>query len=267
MNSSADDAAPDVVYIPAEHQPDRNLVVLLLDASRSMHDPEEDGGPRKIDALIDALRDFLSVGMHQDELLEGGVNRLQVNGEIAIAAFGHEHVTWLHLADEPVEFESPFYYVQKVKGLSAEAEQALQPNGNTPMALAINDALDTIERRKDSLMADGLTHECRPNLFLLTDGQPSNPIDAVANRIATEEADNRILFWAFGTRGCHRETLLRLAGRENGCIFLGKKPMAKYLQFLNRSMRHQPSGDTEQSADELKNHIIERIDDEDEYPE
>ena len=268
---SGGDAVQDVTYIPTEEQPDRNLVVLLLDTSGSMGSAEEQGGITKISQLTTALEEFLETGMHVDSLLDGGVNRLQVNGEIAIGAFreevqGHQEVRWLKLASYPVQAGSPFYYVQDVVGLSPEARSELQAKGGTPMAEALHEALDVIEARKDGLLTDGLTHECRPNMFLLTDGAASSPIYDVAERLHREEADNRVLFWAFGTPKCARNQLLTLADKGPNCIFLDKRPIASVLAFVNKSMRHQ-QGSPEMSAREHYESADQYMDDTEMHPE
>lgn len=256
--------APDDVYISVEDQPDRNQIVLLLDISLSMKETETPGGPPKIDQLKEVLDEFLTTGMHQDQTKPDKVNMLRINGEIAIAVFGNKKVAWLHLADQPVADNSPFYYVQQVHGLTPEARSALVPNGDTPMAEAVEKALDEIEIRKDQLQALGLTHECRPNVFLLTDGQASTSVDTVARRIATEEDNEQVLFWAFGTQGCDRRTLFKLASEE-GCHFLGVNSMASYLEFLNRSMRHQAGAKPGQSAADIKQQMHDRVDDETDF--
>lgn len=263
--------------IPTEDQPDRNL----LDTSGSMSIAEDTGGKAKIVQLIEELEAFLTTGMHEDSLLDGGINRLQVNGEIAIGAFREEvenvvDVKWLELAEEPVMRGSHFYYVQDVTGLRPEARDQLVAKGRTPMAEAIEEALDVIESRKDSLLEDGLTHECRPNLYLLTDGESTSSIDAIAERLHEEELENRVLFWAFGTRKCKRDQLLTLAdksgitpeGKEwSNCIFLGKRSLGSVLKFVNRSMRHQPGGATEAPPEEIYSQSNEYQDDDDMHPE
>lgn len=236
----------DGLRIDVRDQPDRNLVVLLLDMSASMLLTERGQPIAKIDQLEAALADFLGNGMHVDPENPSAVNRLDVNGEIAVGAFnetlgGTPHVEWLPLAEQPVEEGSPFYYVQDVTGLTPHAKRALRPAGRTPIGEAIEIALDAIEARKNQLMEDGLTHEFRPNLYLMTDGESTRPVEAAAARLQTEESENRVLFWIFGTIDAKQEDLFRLtkANDNKNCLLLGALPLGKVLKFVNTSMRHQ----------------------------
>lgn len=256
--------------VSPEDQPDRNLVVLLVDGSHSMSFSETPGGVTKIDQLRSSLEQFLSKDMHEDAEMPGGINRLETNGEIAIGAFrtisGQHRVDWLPLTDRPVEDGSQFHYVQDVRSLTPAAADALTPNGGTPIGEALIEAMAVIEHRKDSLQGLGLTHECRPNLYMLTDGQATTSIHAAATQLHAQEEALQLLFWAFGTPGCRREELTTLANKGSNCRFLDKKPLGAVLSFLNKSMRHQPGANAEATAQESYDIATELLDDTDMAP-
>ena len=261
-------SSPQPILHPQD-QPDRNLVVLLLDVSGSMALADPSGHGTRISQLIRALDDFLAKGIHEDPSVPGSVNRLHINGEIAIGAFqkigGVAQVHWLPLADKPVEGNSPFYYAQEVMGLTPGAREALTPNGGTPIGEAVEEALDVIERRKNSLFEDGLTHEFRPNLYLLTDGEATSSVAPAASRLHIEEAECRVLFWAFGTAECKEQDLLALgnaASDYDNLFFLNKLPLATVLKFLNKSLRHQATMEKNEPAAAVYDQMHDLLDEE-----
>jgi uncharacterized protein YegL len=183
--------------IPPEDTVRRNLVVLLVDASGSMGGPGASPGQRKIDELNDALTEFLTTHMHEEA-------KLEINGEIAIGAFSGDELRWLELGD-PVVDDSPFRFARYVT-----RAPKLGANGATPMGKAIESALQAIEQRKDDLSSGGLEHEYRPNVFLLTDGQPTDSIDKARRLLHDEESAKGILFFALGTADANERQLLSL---------------------------------------------------------
>jgi len=163
----AGESFPAVDLEPPEETITRNLVVLLLDARASMREVDSDSSGRKHSttkeaALRAALDVFLGVEVHDEA-------KLEANGELAILSFGNNMVTPLALGT-PVAKGSPFHFIRYV-----HSAPHFRSNGNTPMGAAIKQALQVVNDRKDSLAASGITHEFRPNIFLLTDGKPNDP--------------------------------------------------------------------------------------------
>lgn len=238
----------DYEALPPEDTVKRNLIVLLLDASGSMTEPGGTKGKRKIDELNDALKQFLAEDMHHEAKLEH-------NGEIAVGAFwgstAESYIDWLDLGPS-VEPDSPFRFVRHVKECSAIE---IQERANTPMGEAICAALDVIEARKDSLARNALTHEHRPNVFLLTDGKPTSPLDLAIERLHAEEDEDRLLFWGLGIGETDEAVLKRICDKLN-CYDMRAKPIKWYLQFIGKSMRHQ---DGALGVNEVYQHMSEDI--------
>ena len=97
--------------LPPEEQPTRNLVVILIDNSGSMAEAGFSPTRTRLRELNDALRSFLTGPMHE-------VPQLEMNGEIAIAAFAHRQVDWLSLDGKQAP-GSPFHFARYIKSFIA----------------------------------------------------------------------------------------------------------------------------------------------------
>lgn len=231
--------------IPPEDTVRRNLVVLLVDASGSMGEPGSSPGRRKIDDLNDALEDFVTTHMHEEP-------KLQINGEIAIGAFSGDELRWLELGD-PVVDGSPFHFARYVTNAPK-----LGANGATPMGKAIEAALQAIEQRKDDLSSGGLEHEYRPNVFLLTDGKPTDSVDKARRLLHEEESAKGVLFFALGTADADERQLLSIADKRN-YYSLRSKPIAWYLKFVSKSLRRQAGRSSSDEAEAIYDDIADVV--------
>lgn len=228
----SDDDFPTVHLDPPEESITRNLIVLLLDASGSMLDEDRtaDGtglGKSKIDTLREALDRFLLVEMHEQ-------SKLQTNGELAIVTFGGAGVGALDLG-VPVLPGSPFHFVRTVT-----AAPTLLVGGGTPMGAGIRHALRIIEDRKVSLADSGISHESRPNVFLLTDGKANDPRESLAEAISALHAEEKakgVLLWALGTTDADRRQMQAIANKDNYWDLPGNS-LTSFLKFVSASMRH-----------------------------
>ncbi|GIM95623.1 hypothetical protein Ato02nite_074160 [Paractinoplanes toevensis] len=203
-------------------------------------DTDEAGNKRgtsKIETLRAALNRFLAIDVHNEP-------KLQANGELAILTFGNGVVPALTLGN-PVLPGSPFHFIRNVT-----STPDFPVGGNTPMGAAIGKALDIIDARKQSLAESGITHEFRPNVFLLTDGRPNDArevLDDSIKRLHAEEARNGVLLWALGTQDAYAPWLERIADKGNYLPLPGNS-LAQFLRFVSKSMRRQGGRRGEEDA-------------------
>ena len=169
---------PDFQIDPTNPDP-RCACVLVLDTSASMS-----GTP--IAQLNQGMVAF-SHALKQDKFA-----RMQV--EIAVVTFG------------PVRLAQDFVSVNYF-----EPEQYVT-TGETPMAGALNFALDLVEMRKRRYRSDGIMYY-RPWIFLVTDGAPSDEWQAVATRIKQAEANKKLSFFSVGVDNADMDMLAQLSIR------------------------------------------------------
>jgi uncharacterized protein YegL len=249
----AEDIFPAVEVDPPEDTITRNLVVLLLDASGSMREPDTDASGRplaltKMAALRSALDVFLGSDVHNEP-------KLEANGELAILTFGNGVVTSLELGTS-VAPGSPFYFIRHVR-----SAPVFPFDGNTPMGAGITRGLQIVEERKSSLAESGITHEFRPNIFLLTDGKPNDSAAALDQAIAqlhAEEASNSVLLWALGTRDANQAQLRRIADKGNYLDLPGNS-LAQFLKFVSKSMRRQSGRKQAEDAASIYEDVVRSV--------
>ncbi len=208
--------------LPPERQTSRNLVVLLLDASGSMLEPGPNRRIPRVEELNSALQAFASHDMH-------AIPQLETNGEIAIGVFSGDSFRWLDLAPDAVRPPPPFAYAAYVRSVPE-----ISAAGSTPMDLAITAALDAVRERKVSLSIEGRTHESRPIVFLLTDGQPTEPMHDALVALRDAERSKAVLFFALGTGNARAEWLELIAPEAH--YPLRDQPLRSYLEFVSTSM-------------------------------
>ncbi|MBI4752718.1 MAG: VWA domain-containing protein [Acidobacteria bacterium] len=168
----------------AENPEPRCPCVLLLDTSGSMN-----GQP--ITLLNEGLQTFKE-NLNQDALAKMRV-------EVAIVAF-----------DSQVKVVQDFVTADQFE------PPLLTAQGYTHTGSGINKALDMIQARKAQYRANGVAYY-RPWVFLITDGQPygeiQDVIDRARQRIADDEANKRVAFFAVGVEGADMDQLTRLVVR------------------------------------------------------
>ncbi len=162
----------------AENPEPRCPCVLLLDTSSSMR-----GAP--IDALNEGLRAF------RDDLMGDSLALRRV--ELAIVTF-----------DSDVQMVQDFVTVDQFDPPTLTAQ------GYTHMGAAIHQALDMVQARKEQYRANGVAYY-RPWVFMMTDGEPQDEPDDVvekaAHRLKTDEAENRLAFFAVGVENANMTRL------------------------------------------------------------
>lgn len=168
----------------AENPEPRCPCVLLLDISGSMH-----GAP--IEALNEGLRTF------RDNLCRDPLASRRV--EVAIVTFNSE-----------VRVEQDFVTVDQFE------PPVLKAQGMTHMGAAIHKALDLVQARKAQYRASGIAYY-RPWVFLITDGapqgEPEGVVEDAARRIAEDEANKHVAFFAVGVENADMEKLASISAR------------------------------------------------------
>ena len=165
----------------ADNPEPRCPCVLLLDTSQSM------GFIEAIGPLNEGVEVF------KTELEKDSLASLRV--EVAVVAFGTREDN-----GNGVEVVHDFATVDNFEPPRLEAE------GLTPMGAGINKALDLIEDRKRSYRESGIGYY-RPWVFMITDGLPTDEAEGAFRRVAREEDEKRVAFFAVGVAGADMEYL------------------------------------------------------------
>jgi uncharacterized protein YegL len=169
----------------AENPENRCACVLVLDVSGSMA-----GRP------VAELQEGLTV--YRDSLAADTLARKRV--EVAVLTFGGT-VEVAH-AFTTAEFFTP---------------PSLSTRGDTPMAQAVNAALDMIEARKNEYRTNGVGYY-RPWVFLITDGGPTDANTSLwpeaIRRVKEGEETKKFSFFAVGVEGADFERLKELSFRD-----------------------------------------------------
>jgi uncharacterized protein YegL len=189
----------------AENPEPRCACVLLLDVSRSM-----EGDP--ITALNEGVETF------RKELQKDPIAARRV--EVAIITFDSE-VNVVQTFVTAGKFQSP----------------QLTAQGFTCMGTGINTALDMIEERKALYKANGITY-FRPCVLMMTDGEPHGEPDLViqeaTQRLAKEEKENRVMFYAVGVQNASMGKLATISVRPP--IKLNGLDFQQLFTWLSASM-------------------------------
>jgi uncharacterized protein YegL len=159
----------------------RCACVLLLDVSSSMS-----GDP--IQALNNGLRVF-----QQDIQKDTLASR---RTEIAI-----------------VTFSSAVETVQDFVVAGDFSAPVLNASGVTVMGAGIERALDLVRQRKDIYRRNVVPYY-RPWIFMITDGAPTDEWRPAASRIAAEEREGGVSFFAVGVDGADMDLLRQIAIRQ-----------------------------------------------------
>ena len=183
--STEDFALQDMVEFADNPEP-RCPCVLLLDTSVSMTTNDAIG------ALNQGIQTFKS------ELEKDDLAALRV--EVSIITFGNG-----------VNIAQDFVTVDRFDPPALEADGA-----STPMAQGIQAALDHVESRKQRYRESGIGYY-RPWVFMITDGEPTGEtwdmVNAATERLAGEENDKRIAFFAAGVEGANMTLLSQIVPR------------------------------------------------------
>lgn len=168
----------------AENPEPRCPCILLLDTSGSMHG-------EALAALNEGLRTFRET-LCRDSLASRRV-------EVAI-----------------ITFNSDVKIVQEFVTVDLFEPPTLTAHGLTHIGQAIHTALDLVQARKAQYRAGGIAYY-RPWIFLITDGAPQGEaegvVEAATRRIADDEANKRVAFFAVGVENADMEKLAAITTR------------------------------------------------------
>ncbi|GAA2347835.1 hypothetical protein [Dactylosporangium salmoneum] len=203
----------------------RLLIALVVDNSSSMREQDAIG---ELNAALAAWRDEV----------RADANLCRI-GEIALVSFGAGGEGGATVVDpsgrgrDPLP--SPFVPVGEF------APPTLVASGYSPMVPAIQRALALVDRRREELAEQGIAMAYRPLVYLLTDGAPSDedgrPSDRwrdLAQELRRQEAEQRLLFFAFGVRGADRQVLEGLAPQAN--YLMERNNFSLVLQAVRQSI-------------------------------
>lgn len=179
-------------------------VILLVDTSRSMT-----GAP------LQELQRGLDV--FKTEVQRDAQASLSV--EVAIITFGRS-----------------VSLVQDFTTIDEFSPPPLEADGLTPMAEAIEKALDLLDQRKATYKENGVQYY-RPWMFLITDGAPTDQWQQAAERLHQGENDNKLLFFAVGVEGADFETLKQIAPPDRPPVLLNGLDFSSLFVWLSSSMR------------------------------
>lgn len=184
-----------------ENPSPRCPVVLVLDTSYSM-------SGEKIRQLNEGLR-VLEDSLKADELA-------MKRAEIATVTFG------------PVAVQQDF--------VTADIWTAphLEPQGDTPMGGAIEQAAALIETRRQVIRDNGIGLY-RPWMFLITDGAPTDSIARAQSIVRDAEAAKRFMMFAIGVDGADMSILASLSPARDAVQLKGLN-FRELFQWLSASL-------------------------------
>ncbi|HEY7035265.1 MAG TPA: VWA domain-containing protein [Thermomicrobiales bacterium] len=194
-------------------------VVLCLDISGSMNGPAIDEVNQGLQMLGEAWR--------KDKLASKRV-------EVALVTFGGG-VSVLDLrtgSGEPIDpdpyqaFVTPDY--MRVPMLTA--------GGDTPMGNAVRIAVQLLTGRKEIYKQAGADYN-RPQLYLFTDGHPTDPDwESGAQALRQEEERRGVSVWPFGVEGADFAKLSRFARRRPVRIPNNVGQFQEFFEWLSKSV-------------------------------
>lgn len=194
----------DRVQVNEDNREPRQPLVLLIDTSGSMARDVDD-----VSAGLRALR---------DALVTDSVARNRV--EVVVVTFGGGVTTHGDFGEAAL-FEPP----------------ALVASGDTPMAGALEQALELLEAKKLAYKASGLDYY-RPLIFLVTDGEPTDleRWPKTAERVREAERARRLVVLPVGTKSASFARLRELTP-ERAPLCLKEAQWAGMFQWLSRSLQ------------------------------
>lgn len=191
---------PDEIQF-AENPEPRCPCVLVVDVSSSMYG-------RPIEALNEGLARFA------DELSDDPLASLRV--EVSIITFG-----------STAEVAQDFVTADQFKA------PTLVANGVTAMGAGINLALERIEERKQMYRENGIDYY-RPWLFLMTDGAPTDSVNAASDNLKQADGEKRVAAFSVGVEGANMDILTQISPRRP--LMLKGLEFSSMFVWLSQSM-------------------------------
>lgn len=233
MTESADQIPfPDPEFV--DNPEPRCPCVLLLDTSGSMNDKKQvspglspvqmvlQDSPR---AMMVRPIDQLNAGLaaFRQELMADELAIKRV--ELSLITFGPVR--------KLTDFQTPDVF--RPPTLTAE--------GDTPIGLAIEKALEVVQERKAAYRQNGISYY-RPWIFLISDGEPTDNWQSAAALVRSGEQAKTFAFFAVGVEGANFDILSRISVRQplklNGLRF---QEMFMWLSSSLSSVSRSSPGD------------------------
>lgn len=178
--------------------------ILLLDTSSSM-------SGTAIDELNEGLQVF------QKDVQEDNLARRRV--EVAIITFGNRGVQLIQDFVTADQFQAP----------------VLSVGANTPMGEAVNLGIDVLNNRKALYRANGIQYY-RPWIFMVSDGQPTDPWESAAQRVHAEENAKGLEFFAVAVAGANIDILSQFSSHRRPLPLKGYS-FCEMFKWLSQSQR------------------------------
>lgn len=194
----------DRVRVNEDNREPRQPLVLLVDTSGSMS-----AEVAEVAAGLDGLRAALA----RDTVARNRVELVVVTFGGAVAVHGE--------FGEAAVFEPP----------------VLTAAGDTPMAAALEQALDLLEAKKRAYKESGLDYY-RPLIFLITDGEPTDAgrWPEAARRVREAERGRKLVLLAVGTKTANFQRLKELSP-DRAPLRLKEAQWGTMFQWLSRSLQ------------------------------
>jgi uncharacterized protein YegL len=230
-----------------QHAKSRLLIALVVDNSSSM------AAQGAIDELNGALATWREELNHDSNL-----RRI---GEIALVSFGSGGTTVVDPSGRGRDpLPNPFVPVAEFD------PPTLVASGYSPMVPAIKHALELVDHRREELRRTGIAMAYRPLVYLLTDGAPSDehgrPSDRwhdLAPELRRLEAEQRLMFFAFGVRGADMRVLEGLA--PGGHYQVDSNNFSLVLQAVRHSISRVMSSGRNAPVETVQKQVKDGIDD------
>jgi uncharacterized protein YegL len=134
-----------------------------------------------------------------------------------------------------VEFNSTARVIQDFTPISQMEPVVLEATGTTAMGAGIDMAIDMVKDRNRFYNSLG-TPVFKPWIFMITDGSPTDDIEAAARRIQEEESKGshgKLKFFALGVSNYDKATLFQLTKRV---MELSDTNFAGIFDWMSESM-------------------------------
>ncbi|AKG69637.1 MULTISPECIES: vWA domain-containing protein [Serratia] len=200
-----DRGIPDVAFINNSDQ--RTPLILVLDCSGSMGGEPIDQLNQGLALLEQELKDDVIAAKRVRLLIieYGGYDQCKLHGD------------WT----DAMDFVAP----------------RLAAGGTTPMGQAVMLALNEIEAEKQRLKQAGISYT-RPWLFLMSDGQPTDEWEGVAELCRQAEASNKVAVFPISVADASTEVMGRFSQHgSNGVKRLSGLQFRELFLWLSASMQ------------------------------
>ena len=187
----------------AENPTPRVPVCLCLDTSSSMSGEPIAELNQGVASFVEALR--------QDDVA-------RYAAEISVVTFGGVARTAIDFAALERQTFAPVY-----------------ADGGTPMGAGVGLAMDLLERRKREYAASGIDYY-QPWLVLMTDGQPTDAIEASARRVAEAVSGRKLSVFPIGIGSGADMTVLAQFSPTRAPLRLDGLKFRDFFAWLSRSV-------------------------------